>query len=192
MSADRDTTAARRWLSPPRRRIAVVLVLALILGVGLTAMLWRGPAWTAYELAGTGLVVELPVPPQGSHAGTAEAPVPLFQAHCADLAVLASGGPVPAGPRPDAAFLARQALAQVQLSPGFSDLDYQLGEGRIQGAPCLLVGGTFRRDGVACRLSGAFFVNSETHGHLLCFWQTAEGARLARRVLDSVRPASSR
>ena len=192
MNADPDTTAPRAWLSTPRRRILVLVALALVLGVVLTALLWRGPSWTAYELAGTGLVVELPVSPEGSRAGTAAEPVPLFQARSADLAVLASGGAVPAGAAPSAAFLARQAMAQVQISPGFTDLEYQLGEGRIDGTPCLRVGGTFRRDGVPCRLSGVFIVTAETHGHLLCFWQTAEGARLARRVLASVRPSSSR
>ncbi len=177
----------RQMTATPQRRVAVMAVVATVVGLGLGAALWPGRAWTTYELAGTGLAAELPAPPEATLAGSAEEKVPLFQVRCPDMVVVASGGSVPAGATPDAEFLARQAMAQVQLTAGITELDYRLGRESLNGQRCLMVGGTFRRNGVASRLSGAFFVTPTGHGHIICFWTERKGARMASRVLQSVR-----
>jgi len=179
----------QRLAATPRRRLAVMAAVATLVGLILVTALWTGPRWTVYELAGTGLEVELPVRPEAARSGAAEAKVPLFQVHCPELAVVASGGPIPDGSTPDVAFLARQAMAQVQMTPGITELDYRVGTERLNGQNCLMVGGAFRRDGVPSRLSGAFLLTPAGHGHVLCFWSDPKGARMANRVLRSVRLA---
>jgi hypothetical protein len=110
---------------------------------------------------------------------------------CPEMALVASGGPVPAGARPDAASMVQQAMAYVEATPGISELQYQVGKEYLRGQPYLLVGGTFRRDGTPGRLLGAFFVMPSRHGHVLCFWSDARGAQMASRVMRSLRLASS-
>ena len=179
-----------RLSATPQRRVATLAVVATVVGLILVTALWLGPRWTMYSLEGTGLVVELPAAPEASRAGVAGAPAPLVQVRTSHLAVVASGGALPADSKPDLSSLAQQAMAHVQATPGIADLDYRVGQERIGGQACLVVAGTFRRDGVASRLQGAFFVLPTHHGHVLCFWSDAQGARQASRVLQSVRPAS--
>jgi hypothetical protein len=181
-----------RLSSTPQRRLATLSVLAAVVGITLVTALWLGPRWTFYSLEGTGLEVELPAAPVASRAGTDGKAGALFQVRSAAMAVVANGAPLPAGAKPDAGSLVQQAMAQVRSTPGIADLDYRVGQEYINGQACLVVAGTFRREGVPSRLQGAFFLLPTHHGHLLCFWSDKKGALQARRVLQSVRVEASR
>lgn len=185
------TTLIGRATSTPQRRLALAAGIVVVVGAGLMAALWRDRSWTEYSLEGTGLVAELPAPPEPSRAGIAGEAGPLFQVRCAELAVVASGGPIPADSQPDPAAMVRQAMAFVQATPGITDLEYQVGKELRRGQACLVVGGIFRRHGVPSRLSGAFFVMPAGHGHVICFWSDPKGARMASRVMRSLRVKSS-
>lgn len=180
---------AKRLTATPRRRLALLASLAVVVGLALVIGLWLGPRWTFYRLEGTGLEVELPAAPEAAPAGADGRAGVLFQVRCPTLAVVASGGGVPPGVTAEPEVLVRQAMAQVAARPGISDLDYRVGQERLNGQACLMVAGTFRRDGVPSRLQGAFFVHAGGHGHLLCFWSERNGALQARRVLQSLRLA---
>jgi hypothetical protein len=173
-----------RLSATPQRRVAALAVVATVVGVSLVTALWLGPRWTMYSLEGTGLVVELPAAPEASRAGSGGA---LFQVRCPNLAVVANGGPISAASTPDPGALVQQAMTQVRATPGISDLDYRVGQERLNGQSCLVLAGTFRREGVPSRLQGAFFLMPERHGHVLCFWSDRKGANQARRVLQSLR-----
>ncbi len=187
------TASVKSWVtglaSTPRRRLALAGVLAAIVAVALAAVLWRTESWELYSLEGTGLIVELPAPPEPGRAGAAGDAGPLFQVRCPELAVVASGGPIPPGSSADPQFLVRQAMALLETAPGITELRYQVGKQYLRGQPCLMVGGTFRRDGAPSRLMGAFFVQPAVHGHVLCFWSDRKGARMAGRVMRSLRVA---
>lgn len=178
-----------RLNATPQRRVAALAVVASVVGLTLVTALWLGPRWTMYSLEGTGLVVELPAAPTASRAGAPGATGPLFEMRSPHLAVVASGGALPAESTPEPLSMVQQAMAHVQATPGISDLDYRVGQERIKGLPGLVVAGTFRRNGVPSRLQGAFFLLPAHHGHVLCFWSDAKGAGQARRVLDSLRAA---
>jgi len=180
-----------RAVSTPRRRRALAAALVAVAGVGVMAALWRWQSWSEYRLEGTGLLVELPAAPEASRAGIAGEAGALFQVRCPELAVVASGGPIPADAHPDAGAMVRQAMVLVETTPGITDLKYQVGKEFRHGQPCLMVGGTFRRDGVPGRLSGAFFVMPACHGHVICFWSDPKGARMASRVMRSLRVSPS-
>jgi hypothetical protein len=176
-----------RITATPQRRLAALSVVATVVGISLVTALWLGPRWTFYSLEGTGLEVELPAAPEASRAGADGRAGALFQVRRPAMAVVASGGRVPADRTPDAQSLLQQALAQVRSTPGIADLDYRAGQELLNGQACLVVAGTFRRDGVPSRLQGAFFLTPTHHGHVLCFWSDRKGAVQARRVLQSVR-----
>jgi len=179
-----------RVSATPQRRLAVLSVVATVVGVSLVTALWLGPRWTFYSLEGTGLEVELPAAPEASRAGVDGTAGALFQVRCPAMAVVASGGQVPAGNTPDPLSLVQQAMAHVRTTPGIADLEYRVGQERINGQTCMVVAGTFRREGVPSRLQGAFFLMPARHGHVLCFWSDRKGASQARRVLQSLRVGS--
>jgi hypothetical protein len=189
MISDRAKELFARLTATPQRRVAVMAVVASVAGIGLVTALWLGPRWTFYSLEGTGLEVELPAAPEPSQAGPDGRAGVLFQAHTPALAVVANGGPVPPGTACDPQFLVQQAMTLVRTTPGIADLQYQTGKEYVNGQACLMVAGLFRRQGVPCRLQGAFFLQPTCHGHVLCFWSGAQGGRDARRVLQSVRLA---
>jgi hypothetical protein len=182
---------AARFTSTPRRRLALVATGALVLAVAIVAAIWRGPVWADYSLEGTGLVVELPAAPEPGRAGIAGDAGPLFEMRCPELALVASGGRIPADSRPDPGSMVRQAMAFVAATPGITDLQYQVGKHSLRGQACLLVGGTFHRHGTPGRLTGAFFVLPTQHGHVLCFWSDPKGAQMAARVMRSLRLSPS-
>ena len=110
--------ASRVWkccTATPKRQVVTLAVIASVVGLTIVTALWFGPAWTLYSLDGTGLVVELPQPPEAARAGLGGSAGVLFQMRCPEMAMVASGGTVPTDSQPDPEFMVRQARSDLLL-----------------------------------------------------------------------------
>ena len=170
----------------PRQAIGILVGLGVLGALAIGASFWGTAQWQAYHLTGTVLTLELPAEPKTSQARLGGDISVLYQVSCQDVAVLAGGGAVPAGETPDARYIAEQAMDTIRGSQGVKQLKFQAGEELINGHPCLLVAGSFERDGVPSHLSGAFFLSKKAHAHVICLWSAQEGAVKASRILRSI------
>lgn len=177
----------RLYEANPTRCAWAAVIVVTCLGLGIAGTVWLNSNWERYRLQGTLLTVDLPAEPTASRAGIDGKAGALYDLTLADIAVIASGGPVPAGEDLDPSAVVNQSLRFVRNAPDVSELKFQAGREVINGEPCILVAGTFLRDGVPARLTGAFFFTAEAHAHIICFWSDPKGAKKAARIMQSVR-----
>lgn len=161
--------------------------LVLVLAVASSVLFWSTEEWRTYVLDGTLLTLDLPAVPTATPAGLQGEAGVLHEARCQEVAMVASGGPLSPEGAADVEFMVAQAMRYVGTVPGVADLAYRMGRERLNGQPCTLVAGTFTRNGVPARLTGAFFFTPSAHSHVICFWSDPKGARKASRILRSVK-----
>ena len=141
--------------------------------------------WRTYVIKPVGITVVLPaapvtLPKSGSGNGI------VYQARVAEIAVVLASFKSDVPDSDKSQSLIRQAMAYLWGKPELENLRYKITPTTFQDKPGWRVFGVFSRQGVPGRLAGVFVAEEQQVSHVLCFFSTTEGARMADKILRSV------